>query len=95
MVHFKPYFFYKNLIFSPFRKKNLRKSLADFPLRGGGGLIMMMMNRRRAKILDWRKFNNGGEKACCLLEGDLWQKGSKHHKLSLLDLPEVQRMCNT
>ena len=27
--------FYKNLIFSPFRKKNLRKSLADFPLRGG------------------------------------------------------------
>ena len=27
---------YKNIIFSPFREKNFRKSLADFPLRGGG-----------------------------------------------------------
>ena len=30
---------------------------------------MMMIKRRRAQILDWRKFNNGGERACCLLGG--------------------------
>ena len=50
----------KNIIFSSFRKKISRKSLADFPLRGGGGYPPFPLRKKTFFFSDWFSVKGGG-----------------------------------